>query len=258
MNDYPAVIAAVNHVEPVPRRIRAVLAGEIVVDTTCALYVWETPRYPQYYIPLGDVRAEMLHPEGEKLTTSRGDVVVHALGVGAVHRPHAARLLEESALAGLSGTVRFEWSALDSWFEEDEEVFVHPRNPYTRVDVLRSTRRVRVELEGTVLGETSAPAMVFETGLPTRHYLNPTEVDFSHLVRSDTVTACPYKGTTTSYWSVDTGGCLHPDCAWTYGFPRPEVLPIAGLIAFYNERVDIFLDGQRLPRPTPSVSRPEH
>jgi uncharacterized protein (DUF427 family) len=257
VNDYPAVITTVNHVEPVPRRIRAVLARETVVDTTRALYVWESPNFPQYYIPLGDVRADILHPEGAKLRTSRGDVVVHALRVGAVQRPHAARVLEESAIAELSRTVRFEWAALDAWFEEDEEVFVHPRNPYARVDALRSTRRVRVELDGTVLGETSAPVIVFETGLPTRYYLNPTEVDFSHLVRSDTVTACPYKGTTTSYWSVESGGRLHSDCAWSYGFPRAEVLPIAGLIAFYNEMVDVFLDGQKLQRPTTHFSRRE-
>jgi uncharacterized protein (DUF427 family) len=258
VNDYPAVITTVNHVEPVPRRIRAVLAGETVVDTTRALYVWESPNFPQYYIPLGDVRADILHPEGTKLHTSRGDVVVHALRAGAVQRPHAAKVLEESALAELSGTVRFEWSALDAWFEEDEEVFVHPRNPYTRVDALRSTRRVRVAIDGTVLGETSAPVLVFETGLPTRYYLNPTEVDFSHLVRSGTVTACPYKGTTTGYWSVDAGGHVLSDCAWTYGSPRRDVLPIAGLIAFYNEMVDIFLDGRQLPRPTTHVSHPTH
>jgi uncharacterized protein (DUF427 family) len=258
VNDYPAVIAAVNHLEPVPRRIRAVVGGEVVVDTTRALYVWEMSNYPQYYIPLGDVRADVLHTEGARLHTSRGDVVVHALRVGAVHRPHAARVLEESTLAELSGTVRFEWAALDAWFEEDEEVFVHPRSPYTRVDALRSTRRVRVELDGTMLAETSAPVMVFETGLPTRYYLNPTEVDFSHLVRSDTVTECPYKGTTTRYWSVDAGGRVHPDCAWTYSFPRREVLPIAGLIAFYNEKVDLFLDGRQLPRPTAHVTRSEH
>ena len=96
---------------------------------------------------------------------------------------------------GLSGTVRFEWAALDAWFEEDEQVFVHPRNPYVRVDALRSTRSVRVELDGVVLAESSSPVMVFETGLPTRYYLNRTEVDFAHLIPTDTVTACPYKGT---------------------------------------------------------------
>jgi uncharacterized protein (DUF427 family) len=171
------------------------------------------------------------------------------LRVGDIHRPHAARVLRDSPLDGLSGTVRFEWAAVDAWFEEDERVLVHPRNPYVRVDALRSTRTVRVELEGTMLGESSSPIMVFETGLPTRYYLNRSELDFTHLIPTDTVTECPYKGTTSGYWSIDVGGTVHPDLAWTYDFPTRQLLPIAGLIAFYNERVDIFLDGRQLERP---------
>jgi uncharacterized protein (DUF427 family) len=146
--------------------------------------------------------------------------------------------------------VRFEWAALDAWFEEDERVFVHPRNPYVRVDALRSTRTVRVELEGFVLGESSAPIMVFETGLPTRYYLNRTEINFQHLVPTETVTECPYKGTTSAYWSVRTGEYVHRDLAWSYDFPTRQLLPIAGLVAFYNEKVDIFVDGRGLERPT--------
>jgi uncharacterized protein (DUF427 family) len=151
---------------------------------------------------------------------------------------------------GLSGTVRFEWAALDAWFEEDERVFVHPRNPYARVDAVRSTRELRVELDGIVLAESSSPVMVFETGLPTRYYLNRTEVNFAHLIPSDMVTECPYKGTTSAYWSVRIGETVYPDLAWCYDFPVRVLSPIAGLMAFYNEKVDIVLDGQQLARPT--------
>src|SRR5712691_4803801 len=161
----------------------------------------------------------------------------------------AARLLTDSPVAGLSGTVRFDWAALDSWFEEDEQVFVHPRNPYVRVDALRSTRPVRVELNGVVLAESPSPVMVFETGLPTRYYINQTEINFEYLDPSGTVTACPYKGTTSRYWSVRTGDSVHPDLAWAYGFPTRQLLPIAGLVAFYNEKVDLYLSGHRLERP---------
>jgi uncharacterized protein (DUF427 family) len=150
--------------------------------------------------------------------------------------------------------VRFEWAALDAWFEEDEEVFVHPRSPYVRVDALRSTRTVSVELEGVVLAESSCPVMVFETGLPTRYYLDRTAVSFDHLLPSDTVTSCPYKGKTSGYWSVRIAGETHPDLAWAYDFPTRQLLPIAGLIAFYNEKVDITVDGQRLQRPTTHFS----
>lgn len=248
MSDYPKMIIPVNHVEPVPRRIRAFLGGETVFDTTTASYVWEWSHYPQYYIPLADVRHDLLVVEGAH-QSSRGAVEVYGLRVKDVHRPHAARLLTASSVQGLSGTVRFEWAALDAWFEEDERVFVHPRNPYTRVDAVRSTRSVRIELDGAVLAESSSPVMVFETGLPTRYYLNRTELNFAHLVPTSTVTECPYKGITSAYWSVRVGETVHPDLAWCYEFPTRALSAIAGLIAFYNEKVDILLDGQLLTRP---------
>jgi uncharacterized protein (DUF427 family) len=169
MNDYPAALTATNHVAPVPRRIRAFAGGEKVLDTTRALYVWEWPNYPQYYIPLADVRADLLDPEGHAQQTSRGVVEVHGLRAGTVHRPRAAKVLAESPIAGLSGTVRFDWGAMDAWYEEDEQVFVHPRSPYTRVDALRSNRPVRVELDGVVLADACSSVMVFETGPLTRY-----------------------------------------------------------------------------------------
>lgn len=253
MSDYPKTIVPVNHVEPVPRRIRGSLGSETVFDTTRALYVWEWAHYPQYYIPIGDVRRDLLVQEGAH-GSSRGPVEVYGLGVKDIHRPHAARLLTDSPVDGLTGTVRFEWAALDAWFEEDERVFVHPRDPYSRVDAVRSTRTVRVELEGVVLAESSAPVMVFETGLPTRYYLNRTELHLAHLVPSDTGTECPYKGTTSAYWSVRVGETVYPDLAWCYDFPTRALLPIAGLVAFYNEKVDIVLDGQPLTRPSTPFS----
>jgi uncharacterized protein (DUF427 family) len=249
MSDYPAAITTANHVEPVPRRIRAFAGGEKVLDTTRALYVWEWPYYPQYYIPLADVRADLLEPEGHTQQTGRGPVELRGLRVGGVHRPRAARVVGDSPIAGLSGTVRFEWDAMDAWFEEDEQVFVHPRSPYVRVDALRSNRAVRVELDGVVLADASSSVMVFETGLPTRYYLSRTDIDFGHLIPTDTVTSCPYKGMTSSYWSVVAGGTVHPDLAWSYDFPTRQLLPVAGMIAFYNEKVDIVLDGRRAARP---------
>lgn len=249
MSDYPKMITPVNSVEPVPRRIRAFLNNEVVLDTTAARYVWEWPYYPQYYVPIADVRRDLLVAEGAH-HSSRGPVEVYGLRVKDVHRPHAARLLTDSSVHGLSDTVRFEWAALDAWFEEDERVFVHPRNPYARVDAVRSTRRLRIELDGVVLAESSSPVMVFETGLPTRYYLNRTEVNFAHLIPSDTITECPYKGTTSAYWSVRIGETVYPDLAWCYDFPTRALSPIAGLVAFYNEKVDIVLDGQPLGRPS--------
>src|SRR5262249_39900857 len=158
-NDYPAVITPVNHVEPVPRRIRAFVGATAIVDTLAARYVWETPYYPQYYIPLADVLPGVLAPEGETEMTDRGPDQLHGLKMDAEARPRAARVLASASVDGLAGSVRFEWAAADAWFEEDEQVFVHPRNPYVRVDALRSTRTVRVALGGVTLAESSSPVM---------------------------------------------------------------------------------------------------
>jgi uncharacterized protein (DUF427 family) len=250
MGDYPQMIVPVDHIEPVPRRIRALLNGQTVLDTTRALYVWEWPYYPQYYVPVDGIIADLLVDEDKTQRLHRGTARLHGLRAGDVARPSSARLFTGDALEGLVHTVRFDWDALDAWFEEDEQVFVHPRNPYVRVDALRSTRSVRIELDGEILGESASPVMVFETGLPTRYYLNRTELNFDNLVPTETVTSCPYKGETSGYWTVRIGDTIHPDLAWSYDFPTRQLLPIAGSIAFYNEKVDVTVDGELLPRPT--------
>lgn len=250
MTDFPTMIATVNHMEPVPRRIRATVGAHTILDTTHAMYVWEWPNYPQYYIPVTDVDPAVLVDEQHPQRLSRGTARRHGIRAGDVLRPGAARVYGEDALPGLSGMVRFEWDSLDAWYEEDEQVFVHPRNPYTRVDAIRSTRTVRIELNGLVLAESCSPVMVFETGLPTRYYLNRSEVNFDHLVPTGTQTACPYKGNTGGYWSIRFDDTVHADVAWAYDFPTRQLQPIAGLIAFYNEKVDIYLDGELLDRPT--------
>lgn len=252
--DFPAAIAEIDHVEPVPRRVRAVLGGHVVFDTTRALYVWEWSYYPRFYIPLADVAPGVLVDEDHPQKLKRGTARMHALRVGGIERPAAARVYGRDAIAGLADHVRFEWDSLDAWYEEDEQVFVHPRSPYTRVDALRSTRHVRIALGGVTLAESSSPVLVFETGLPTRYYVNRTDVDFTHLEHSGTATACPYKGRTADYWSVRIGDAVHPDLAWGYDFTTPALSAIAGLVAFYNEKVNIALDGHELPRPTTHFS----
>jgi uncharacterized protein (DUF427 family) len=254
VRDYPQAIPPPDHVEPVPRRVRAVLAGTTVVDTTRARYVWEWPNYPQYYVPRADVQAGVLVDEQRSEHRARGTAHRHGLRVGETSRPDAADVYREDAIEGLTGTVRFDWAAMDAWYEEDEQVFVHPRNPYARVDAVRSSRPVRVELDGVVLAETTSSVMVFETGLPTRYYVPRTAVRFEHLVPSRTISACPYKGTTSAYWSVRVGDRTLADLAWSYDFPTREVLPIAGLVAFYNEKVDHVLCGELLERPTTHFS----
>ncbi|SDC21855.1 Uncharacterized conserved protein, DUF427 family [Geodermatophilus telluris] len=245
MPDHPRALVPTGHVEPVPRRVRAVLGGVVVLDTLRARYVWEWPPYPQYVVPVDDVAPGVLADEGETAETPVGTAARHGLRAGGRERPGAALVHTGDRVPELAGHVRLDWAALDAWFEEDEEVFVHPRNPYSRVDAIRSSRRVRVERDGVVLAESASPVLVFETGLPTRSYLPRTDVRWEHLAPSTTVTQCPYKGRTSGYWSllgVD-------DVAWSYDFPTRELTPIAGLVAFYDEEVDVVVDGVRQERP---------
>jgi len=255
MSDYPQMIIPVDTVQPAPRRVRGMLGGSVVFDTLRAQYVWEWPNYPQYYVPLADVDPALLIDEHHEQHRHRGTSRRHGLRVGEINRPAAAWVYGDDALKGLADTVRFEWDALDTWFEEDEQVFVHPRNPYARVDALRSHRAVRVELDSVVLAESTSTVMVFETGLPTRYYFDRTDVKFEHLVPSGTVTSCPYKGDTSGYWSVRVGADVHTDLAWAYDFPTRQLLPIAGMVAFYNEKVDTFVDGVLLERPVTFFSK---
>lgn len=254
MSDYPSMIAEVDHTEPVPRRIRAVLDGRVVLDTQHAVYVWETPYYPQYYIPSQDVAQELLVDEDRTQHLRRGTARAVGLRVGGREVSGAGRRYLDSPIDGIVDHYRFDWDAFDAWYEEDEQVYVHPRSPYVRVDALRSARSIRVELDGVVLAQASSTVMVFETGLPTRYYIDPDRLDLTHLHPSPTRTACPYKGRTTGYWSVELDGERHDDLAWTYEFPTRQLSPIAGLVAFYNEKVDIFLDGVQLVRPVSRYS----
>ncbi|WP_083213430.1 DUF427 domain-containing protein [Mycobacterium malmoense] len=245
--------AARGRVEPAPRRVRGYLGDALVFDTTAARYVWEVPYYPQYYIPLADVRAEFLTDEDHPQRVQFGPSRLHSLRAAGETHASAARVFDADGDGPVAGTVRFEWDAL-RWFEEDEPIYGHPRNPYSRVDALRSHRHIRVQLDGITLADTGSPVLLFETGLPTRYYIDPTGIAFEHLEPSPTQTLCPYKGVTSGYWSVRTGTGLQPDLAWTYHYPLPAVGQIAGMVAFYNEKLDIVVDGTALPRPQTQFS----
>lgn len=251
--DYPRMAASRGRIEPAPRRVRGYLGHELVFDTTAARYVWEVPYYPHYYVPLADVRAELLRDENRPQRAQFGPSRLHALVGAGQTRASAARVFDADSDSPLAATVRFDWDPL-CWFEENERIYGHPRNPYTRVDALRSHRQVRVELDGIVLADTRSPVLLFETGLPTRYYIDLTDVAFEYLEPSSTQSLCPYKGTTSQYWSVRVGDAVQPDLAWTYHYPLPAVAPIAGLVAFYNEKLDITVDAVAKSRPQTQFS----
>jgi uncharacterized protein (DUF427 family) len=139
---------------------------------------------------------------------------------------------------------------MDEWLEEDEPVYTHPRDPHKRVDILASSRHVRVAVDGVTVAESSRPVILFETGLPPRYYLPLPDVRTALLRPSETMSHCPYKGTA-SYWSVVTGrgDSVHEDIVWLYRSPLPESQKVAGLACFYDEKADVYLDGVLQERP---------
>jgi uncharacterized protein (DUF427 family) len=236
-------------VEQGAKRIRAVFAGRIIADTVHPLLVWEVPYYPTYYLPRADVRLEFLAANGRtQHSPSRGDSQLSTIRVGERVAEDAAQEYADPLLEELRGYVRLDWDSMDSWFEEDEEVFTHPRDPRVRVDILQSSRHVRVEIDGVTIADSVRPRLLFETGLPTRYYLPKTDVRLDLLEKSETVTHCPYKGSS-EYWSVRVGDELHGDIVWGYRTPLPESQKITGLLAFTDEKVDVYVDDVLQERP---------
>ena len=234
--------------EPSAKRVRAVVDGVAVADTTHPVLVWEKPQCPAFYFPVADVRTDLLVPTGTVThSPSRGDAAHFTIKVGDDERVDAAWQYTESPMDELRTLIRFDWNAIDQWFEEDEEVIVHPRNPYTRIDVLPTSRTVRVEIDGVVIAESTRAHVLHETGLIPRWYFPKDDVRMELLVATDTASRCPYKGQA-EYWSVRVGDRVEEDLAWSYPAPLPESARIEGLIAFYNHRVDLFVDGEKEQR----------
>jgi len=240
-------------VEPNPKWIRGVVDGQTVVDSRDVRYVWEIPYYPAWYFPLDAVAGELVPNGGTVRSPSRGEGTRYDLVVGERTIADAAWRHLDSPVEELRDLVRFGWTAMDSWFEENTEVFVHPRSPEVRVDALPSSRHVRVLIDGEVVADSVRPTILYETGLPPRYYLPKLDVRMDLLTPTDTSSACPYKGWA-SYWSVTVGDTTHDDIAWGYTTPLPESEAIAGLVCFYNEQVDLEIDGVLVERPRTKFS----
>ena len=236
-------------VEPTPRWVRVRAGDTWIADSRRALLLaWYGPgMLPTYCFPADDVRTDLLTPAP---VTSSGFVAEHDVRVGDEVFERAAQHFVDPPpdLAALDGHWSFSWGAGLQWFEEALEVHVHARDPSKRVDAVPSERHVRVEIAGEVVAESRRPHALFETALPTRWYLPPDDVRWDLLEPSDTVTDCPYKGRA-RYWSVRAGGEVHRDVVWSYPDPVPECPRIAGLVAFFNEKVDLVIDGVPERRP---------
>jgi uncharacterized protein (DUF427 family) len=239
-------------VEPMERRVRAMFGWQTIADSTRAVMLLERGHLPVYYFPMDDVRMDLL-------TATDHHTHCPYKGRASYWTLTAEEKSAENAVWGyldplperadIKGYVAFYWNRMDAWYEEDDEVFVHPRSPYHRVDVLHSSRHVKVVVGGEVVAETRRPRLLFETGLPTRYYIPKLDVRMDLLLSSDTRTRCPYKGEAV-YWSVTAGGKAHEDLVWSYPAPIPECPKIENHLCFFNERVDAIVDaGVEVPRP---------
>jgi uncharacterized protein (DUF427 family) len=247
------------HIEKSPRRVRVEWGGEIVADSTATLMVRESDHVPVYYFPRSDVRMELLtSTEQSTYCPFKNNASYWSINVpGNVPGNLTDQTLEDAVwsyeapfeeVSALKDHFAFYWNKMDRWFEEDEEIFVHPRDPYKRIDAIKSSRSVKVVLGGETVAESAQATFVFETGMPTRYYLPMDDVRMELLTRSDTSTRCPYKGQA-SYWSVRAGGQVYDDIVWGYPDPVAEAPKLKNLLCFFNENVDaIFINGQAEPK----------
>jgi len=237
--------------EPNLRRVRVFFGGEAVADSTRTLYLFETGHLPVYYFPRADVRFGLLEPTSHRTHCPyKGDASYYTVVAGGQRYENAVWAYPDpiDSVPELRDYVAFYWDQADAWYEEDDEVFRHPRDPYHRVDVLNSSRHVQVLLNGVLVAESRRPRLLFETGLPVRYYLPKLDVRLDLLQPSPKRTRCPYKGEAV-YWSVQAAGELHEDIAWSYPAPIPETQKIENLLAFFNEKEDIVVDGVLQERP---------
>ncbi|HEV3103255.1 MAG TPA: DUF427 domain-containing protein [Candidatus Dormibacteraeota bacterium] len=232
------------HIEFSPRRVRAYFDDKLIADSQRALLVFETKRPPVYWFPTADVRMDLLAPKEHDAAGDSRTVRWRPNAGGKAVENLAWSYLEPTGdLAPLTDHIAFYWNAIDAWYEEDEEVFVHPRDPYTRVDTVHSSRNVRVVVDGETVAETNRPVLLFETGLPTRYYIPKLDVRTDLLEPTETVTHCPYKGDA-NYWNLRVGDKTYEDFVWVYRRPIPEIPKIENLLCFYNEKVDLYVDGE--------------
>ena len=243
-----------------PRRVRVQFGGEWIADSTEMVLMYEVGHLPVYYFPVKDVRLDMLHPTNHTSHCQyKGDASywnVEAGGRTAENAVWAYQTpFDEMAAIDLQDYCAFYWDRVDQWYEEDEEIFVHPRDPHKRIDAVPSSRPVKAILGGETVADSTRAHFLFETGMPTRYYIPAEDVRMDLLSATDTTTRCPYKGIS-SYWSANIGGNDFADIVWSYPDPVAECPKIKNLMCFFNEQVDaIFVDNTEVEKPVTRWSK---
>ncbi|MFN0070962.1 MAG: DUF427 domain-containing protein [Chloroflexota bacterium] len=239
---------------PTPRWVRALIGDTFVADSKRVTLVREPGTLPVFAFPRADVREDLLIPSGSRRPSPiLGPVTDYTIQIDNVRLDNAAWIWSALAPehAALADHVALRWEAIDHWYEEAEEIFRHPRDPFHRVDAIGSQRHVRVIHAGEVIAESRRPRLLFETGHPVRYYLPTEDIRMDFIQPTVSVSRCPYKGVA-SYWSIKSDD-THRDIAWAYLDPILECPSIRGLISFYNERIDtIEVDGEAIARPQTS------
>lgn len=200
-----------------PRWVRVYLNKQLIADSRAAKFVTEGHQFA-YYFPTSDIKVD------------------------------PATIKGASTIPELPDHYTFDWDAMDAWFEEEEQIYVHPHHPYWRVDCINSSRHIEVIVDGTKVADTHRPCILFETSLPTRFYIPQHDCRLELLEPSDTITRCPYKGEA-HYHSVKVGEKLHKNLVWYYRYPLAKALPVQGMLCFFNEKVEIHQDGKPLTQP---------
>ncbi len=244
---------------PCAKRVRVFLGDALVADSTETRLLRETGHTPVYYFPRDSVDQDLLEPsERESFCPFKGTASYWHVRAGGRRADDAVWSYRSPLpeVAGIKDYLAFYWDRMDSWFEEDEEVFVHARDPFVRVDVLESARPVTVTVDGQEVARSTRARFLFETGLPTRYYLPREDVRAELLEPSETRSACPYKGTA-GYYHLRLGDTRHEDLVWTYADPLPEVAKIKDFLCFFNERVEsVSIEGEAETRPETKWSAP--
>lgn len=245
-------------VERSPRRVRVEFNGEIIADSTRMRLVHEGRHLPVYYFPLEDVRLDLMTPtETSTHCPYKGHASYWSVTVGDKTAEDVLWSYPDpyDEMPEFKGLGAFYWGKVDHWYEEDEEIFVHARDPYKRIDTVPSSREVVVRIGGEEVARSTRAHFLFETNLPVRYYIPREDVRMDVLTATETTSRCPYKGIA-SYWSASIGGETYDDIAWSYPDPIPECPKIKDLMCFYNERVDpILTDGVEQPIPETKWSK---
>lgn len=234
-----------------PKRVRVYFGGQVVADSM-NVHLLRESAVPAYYFPESDVKMNLFVPSAlTRNAPIRGDASFWSIKAGDRVAQDAAWTYRQPVKGAefLKGFVAFDWSKMDAWFEEKEQVFVHPRDPFLRIDTIHSSSSVKVVLNGQTVAESSNAVMLLEPGQPIRYYLPIADTRVELLRPSDTTSRCPYKGLA-NYYSMQVGGRTFEDIVWSYRAATLESEKISGMVSFYNEKVDaIFVDGKELPKP---------